>query len=44
MFLAVKHDCVFGDDLDLPEISFVSDVWSLSLSITYMAVTHMLIH
>ncbi|XP_022951774.1 uncharacterized protein LOC111454511 [Cucurbita moschata] len=22
----VKHDCVFGDDLDLPEISFVSDV------------------
>lgn len=24
--LAVKHDCVFGDDLNLDEISFVSQV------------------
>lgn len=23
---AVKHDCIFGDDLDLAEISFVSEV------------------
>lgn len=25
---AVKHDCVFGDDLDIDEISFVSEVCS----------------
>lgn len=23
---AVKHDCVFGDDLDVEEITFVSEV------------------
>lgn len=28
-FHAVKHDCVFGDDFDLNEISYVSEVfWS----------------
>lgn len=31
--LAVKHDCVFGEDLDLGEITYVSDV-HLSLSHT----------
>lgn len=24
--LAVKNDCVFGEDIDVPEISFVSEV------------------
>lgn len=28
-FHAVKHDCVFGDDFDLNEITYVSEVfWS----------------
>ena len=31
--LAVKHDCVFGDDLDLNEISYVSEVFYSSLSL-----------
>jgi len=25
--LAVKHDCVFGEDLDLSEITYVSEVF-----------------
>lgn len=31
-FHAVKHDCVFGDDFDLNEISYVSEVlfWNSS--------------
>ena len=33
---AVKHDCVFGEDLDLGEITYVSDVHlSLSLTLRY---------
>lgn len=45
IFLAVKHDCVFGDDFDLAEISLVSDVCSLSLSLqgTLHVHTHLLI-
>jgi len=31
--LAVKHDCVFGDDLELNEISYVSEVFCSFLSL-----------
>lgn len=30
----MKHDCVFGDDLDVNEISFVSEVSNRALSLS----------
>lgn len=32
LLFAVKHDCVFGDDLDIDEITLVSEVHKLSVT------------
>ena len=32
----MKHDCVFGDDLDVDEITFVSEVYITFWCINFM--------
>ena len=37
LLFAVKHDCVFGNDLDVDEITFVSEVYSTLWCINFMS-------
>jgi hypothetical protein len=37
LLFAVKHDCVFGNDLDVDEITFVSEVYSTFWCINFMS-------